>query len=158
MTWFAFPQGTDTLQVFNLNGSAEKAMVATAAHGYATMAEAVAKPNASPNAAQDVVIAADQQSAGAAVGGGTSGVLEAGTYNTSTKKFTKQGTTAASVAKKAASAVPNLFTLTGVNGTNLAIRGAKIVIGGILLIVGIAQISGVSKGIVGTAVKAAPFL
>lgn len=165
MTWFAFPQGTNTLQLFNLNGVAEKAMVATMAHGYATQAEAIANPNANPDSAQDIQIAADQQAAGAVAGGGATGVLEAGTYDTSTKKYTKQGTTAKSVADKAASAASGLLKdtigISGISGTNLAIRVAKVAIGGILVIVGLVSFTGIvskAPAIVKTAVKAAPLL
>jgi hypothetical protein len=165
MTWFAFPQGTDTLQVFNLNGAAEKAMTVTAAHGYATMAEAVAKPNATPDSAQDIQIGLDDQTSGATVGGGITGVLESGTYNTKTKKFTKGGTNAQAaagaakdVAGAAAGALSDTIGITGINTKYLVARIAKIAIGGILVIVGVAHMTGFSKGIVGTAVKAAPFL
>jgi hypothetical protein len=42
MTWFAFKNDGN---VYDLNGAAEKELAATFAHGYGTMAEAVANPN-----------------------------------------------------------------------------------------------------------------
>jgi hypothetical protein len=48
--------------------------------------------------------------------------------------------------------------LSGLTSANLWIRVAKVAIGGVILIVGIAKLTGVEKGIVGTAVKAAPLL
>jgi hypothetical protein len=48
--------------------------------------------------------------------------------------------------------------LTGLTSGNLWIRVAKVAIGGVILVVGIAKLTGIEKGIVGTAVKAAPLL
>lgn len=158
MTWFAFPQGSGTLQLFNLNGAAEKAMVATFAHGYATKAEAIAKPNAAPDSAQSIQIAADQQAAGSVAGGGVSGVLEAGTYDTSTKSYTKQGTTAGTIAKDAGNAATSVLGnitggITGFSGTNFVLRAVKIIIGGALVIIGLAHMTGSDNAVFSAARK-----
>lgn len=73
MTWFNFPGWGD----YNLNGVAEKELVATRAHGYATQQEADQKPNAAPSPAQQLLLqsfnAASLSPVGAA---GASGVLQ----------------------------------------------------------------------------------
>lgn len=59
-----------------------------------------------------------------------------------------------------AGTILNGFTtvFSGLSGTNIIIRGAKIVIGAVVMVIGLAKLSGVTPGIVGTAVKAAPLL
>jgi hypothetical protein len=52
-------------------------------------------------------------------------------------------------------------SISGISGTNLVIRGAKIIIGALILLVGLAKVSGLdskSGSLAAKAVKAAPFL
>lgn len=73
MTWFNFPGWGD----YNLNGAAEKELVATGAHGYATQAQADAKPNASPSPAQQLLLQGFNLSSLSPVGAaGAGGVLQ----------------------------------------------------------------------------------
>lgn len=46
----------------------------------------------------------------------------------------------------------------GITSANLWIRVAKVLAGGVILIVGLAKLTNFDKGLVGTAVKAAPLL
>ena len=48
--------------------------------------------------------------------------------------------------------------LSGFTSKNLWVRVAKVAVGGIILIVGLAKLTGAEKGIAGAAVKAAPLL
>lgn len=52
MTWFAF---ANEGHVFDLNGLAEKEMVATGAHGYATESQAIQNPNGPSTVDQQVL-------------------------------------------------------------------------------------------------------
>jgi hypothetical protein len=106
MTWFYFKGNSD---VYDLNGVAEKALVATGAHGYATKELAVANPNLAPDSAQEIQLASYRNDAGSLVGGGVSGVIEIDSYNPLTKKFTKLGTRAGAIASAA----------TGTSGSNI---------------------------------------
>jgi hypothetical protein len=84
------------------------------------------------------------------------------------KKPTTAGITAKRVLQTAASqagasfSIPGLGTIgnffSGLTQANLWIRVLKGVIGGALMLVGIAKLTGVQKGIAGTAVKVAPLL
>lgn len=135
MTWFAF-KGSGS--VYNLTGVAEKELAATGAHGYATEAQAKAHPNAPESGAQAALLAADQVSASLPAGGGLSGV--------------QSGTTQA-----AASPIGTLAGFLGlsgkISGTNLVIRGAKVIIGGLLLIIGLVHITGADNAVASLARK-----
>lgn len=66
------------------------------------------------------------------------------------------GSVASGAAGDAASAAGSLlgsWTIGGVSGTNLAIRAAKIIIGGVLLIVGLVHITGADNAIATAARK-----
>jgi hypothetical protein len=67
-----------------------------------------------------------------------------------------QGASAGTAVGKSVSSVTDF--LSDLTAANLWIRVAKVAIGGIILIVGLAQLTGIEKGIVGTTVKAAPLL
>lgn len=133
MTWFAF-QGSGS--VYNLNGLAEKELVSTGAHGYATEAEAQAHPNGPENPEQSILLAEAEAIAASPVGGGTAGV-QAGT------------TPAASLS--GINAIGQFFNNLG--NSNTWIRVVKVVIGGMLVIVGLAHITGAGNAIASTARK-----
>jgi hypothetical protein len=63
---------------------------------------------------------------------------------------------AASDTESGVDAIGSFFD--GLTEANLWIRVAKVALGGIILLVGIAKLTGIEKGVVGTAVKAAPLL
>jgi len=46
----------------------------------------------------------------------------------------------------------------GLSGTNILIRGAKMIIGAVILLIGLAKLTGLSNGVAAKAIKAAPFL
>jgi hypothetical protein len=72
------------------------------------------------------------------------------------KTPTTAGITPARVAQVAAGEAGSAlggFTIAGISGTNLAIRAAKVIIGGVLLIVGLVHITGVSGGVADVARK-----
>lgn len=71
--WFAFENYG---KVFNLNGLAEKELVATGAHGYSTEFDALSHRNHSPNAAQSALLDQFQVIAMSPIGGGVQGVLQ----------------------------------------------------------------------------------
>lgn len=70
--WFAF---ADDGHVYNLNGYAEKQLVATGAHGYATETQALQNPNQQANGAQAAMLAQYVAAANLPIGGGSYGVL-----------------------------------------------------------------------------------
>jgi hypothetical protein len=153
--------GADPLQAA---GGALNAMQQTGAHGYATLEAAVQHGN-SINAAVQAIITACDAAASSPVGGGVVGVLEtvnaphataaagSGQLNTPTADAsTPQNPTTAAAAA-------NSF-LQSLSSANLWIRVAKIAIGGVLLIVGAAKLTGADKGVavLGKAVAKAPLL
>jgi len=96
---------------------------------------------------------------GQAIGAGIGDVGTGSVSNQGTRSGTAVG--GASAGAKAENALKDIISLGGISGTNLAIRLAKVAIGGILLIVGMAELTGATKhlpGVVKTAVKAAPLL
>lgn len=96
---------------------------------------------------------------GQIVGAGVGDVTSQGITNQGTRSGT--AVSGAAAGAKAENALKDVLSLSGISGTNLAIRIAKVVIGGILLIVGLVEFTGLTSkapAIVKTAVKAAPFL
>lgn len=131
MTWFNFPGWGD----YNLNGVSEKELVLTGAHGYATKAQADAKPNASPSPDQQLLLqgfnAASISPVGAA---GGSGVLS-----------TPHGTGGVS------GALTNAFTLkTTGDWRHFTTRAVEVALGGILILVAANSLTK-NQGIVQTA-------
>lgn len=77
------------------------------------------------------------------------------------KAPTTAGITPGSIVSSATGGLANFLgniTFGGLSGTNLVTRAAKMIIGAVVMLIGIAKMSGVSAGTVGKAVKAAPFL
>jgi len=131
MTWFAFPGGWGD---YNLNGLAEKELVATGAHGYATKAEADAHVNASPTGAQAALLETFKASSVSPVGAGSTGILQTPSSSGGLGGLLGGGLK-----------WPGAHTFLG--------RALKIVIGGVLLVAGLLKLSGADKaafGVVGT--------
>lgn len=151
MTYFVIP-GYNSGQPINAVGVEEKALVSLGFHGYGTAAQATAHPNAAPNIVQ-----------AAALPGIISGQnpVTAGTGGPQNPN--------ASAAAPVGSSIPNPLTgLEAIGGffaslsePHLWWRVAKVVIGGVLLLVGLAKITGADKkigGLAAKAVKVAPLL
>lgn len=71
------------------------------------------------------------------------------------------GRVASVAAGEAGGSLKDVIGISGISGTNLAIRAAKIIIGGALLIVGVAHLTGADQKtgtLIAKAVKAAPLL
>lgn len=71
--WFAFKNDG---HVYELDGLAEKQLVASFAHGYKTMAEAIAHKNEEANPFQALMLAQYVTAAASPAGGGSAGVIK----------------------------------------------------------------------------------
>ena len=148
MTWFAF-KGYNSGKAIDLAGVQEKDAVVQGFHGYATEAQAEAHPNSVnilQKASVNLLIAdyGEAKKEGAQPGGpNASNPLGAAL----------QGSTGVSLAS-----VEQFFG--DLSSANLWIRVAKVIIGGALLIVGLAKLTGADKSVavLGKAVAAAPLL
>lgn len=136
MTWFAF-QGLNGGKAIDLAGTQEKQAVVTGFHGYGTEAQAEANPNSVNffNKIEANAFIAD--------------------YHTALKQGSQPGGPNANIAnpvtagKAALQGSPIGSAITSVEGfvsafgsKNLWIRVAKVVVGGSILIVGIAKLTG----------------
>jgi hypothetical protein len=141
VTWYDIKWNGQTY-VEDLSGADEKTLTALGIHGYATQAEA----EAHPQTMNDVQAALG----GAQVLAGVSGSAT----NIPTPGGVVTGGGAASSA--AAGAIPGLSAFfSALTQSSTWIRVAKVVIGGTLLIVGIAHITG-AGGAVATAARKVP--
>lgn len=138
MTYFCFPGGWGC---YNLNGLAEKELVATLAHGYPTLKQAQAHVNASPTGAQQVLLQSFKFQSVSPVGAGVTGVNQ--TPNSTGGVSGALGNLAKS------------FSISGgPTSQNFWIRASEFLLGIGLIIVGLAHIA--SKTPVGkTAAKVA---
>lgn len=134
MTWFAF-KGLNGGKPVDLAGTQEKQAVAEGFHGYGTQAQAQSNPN-SVNVVTEVLAdgwIADYNAAvkeNAQPGGANANILNPATAAKASTSFVENS-------------IPGLSTfLDDVTSANLWIRAAKVIIGGTLLIIGIAHITG----------------
>lgn len=147
MTWFAF-KGYNDGQAIDLAGVQEKIAVGWRFHGYATQAEAEANPN-SVNlllAAQVDGLIADYHTAveqNSEPGGSNANILNP---ETATRAVATQAANATGLA-----AIGDFFT--ALSSSNTWIRVAKVIVGGVMLIVGIAHITGAGGAVADTARK-----
>lgn len=77
------------------------------------------------------------------------------------KAPTTAGITPGSIISSATGGLANFLgsiTFGGLSGTNLVTRGAKMIIGAVIMLTGLAKMAGINSGTVGKAVKVAPFL
>jgi len=144
MTWFAF-QGLNSGKAVNLAGTQEKQAVVEGFHGYATEAQAESHPNA-VNVVTRVL--ADGWIAD---------------YNAAVKEGAQPGgpnniLTPSGAADAVGNTIPGLTQIgsffTSLGSRNLWIRAAKIVIGGALVVIGLAHITGASNTVAAAARKA----
>jgi hypothetical protein len=151
VTWYAF-QGLNGGQAIDLAGSQEKQATIEGFHGYATQAQAQANPNSVNflTKVQADAFIADYHAAvaeQAQPGGANANILNPVTA-------VKAGTTGV---------ITELENATGVNAIgdffklladkNLWIRAAKILVGGVLVIVGLAHMTGADNAVASAARK-----
>lgn len=143
MTWFAF-QGLNNGKAINLAGSQEKEAVIEGFHGYGTEAQAEQHPNSVNLITRGIadVWIADYKAAvkEGAQPGGPNNIL------------TPQGAAGA-----VGSTIPGVQQIgdffSALSSKNLWIRAAKIAIGGALVIIGLAHITGAGNAVAAAARK-----
>jgi len=156
MTWFAFA-GLNGGQAIDLAGVQEKDAAATGFHGYATQAQAQASPN-SVNAVTRVeadALIADYKAAVAeqAQPGGknASNPVAAGAQAVETGAKDAASTIASDTG---VNAIGDFFsTLTE---KNVWVRAAKVIVGSVMIIVGLARITGAGNAVTAVAKEAIP--
>lgn len=139
MFWVAW-KGYNNGKAVSLGTVEQAEAEAYGMHGYPTETQAEAKPN-SVNAVERPQVNAWIVAANDITG---NPVKDAG-----------------HAAKAATSSILSNFSISGISGTNLVIRGGKMIIGAILIFIGVAHLSGLAEkvpGIAGKALKAAPLL
>jgi hypothetical protein len=139
MTWYDIKWDGQTY-VENLSGAAEKTLTGLGIHGYATQAEA----EANPQTMNDVQ---------AALGGAQA---LAGYSGSSTNIPTPGGVAigAGATASTAANAIPGLSQFfNALTQINTWIRVAKVIIGGTLLIISLAHMTGAENAVASAARK-----
>lgn len=150
-TWFAF-KGYNNDKAINASVFDTTELDALGFHGYPTEAEANAKPNSVPGFPNPLAAIAIP-------------VVNAAIDDANNARDVKSapGNAAKAVADKAKQAIPGGADAIGNFFGSLAksdtwTRILKVVIGGVLMIVGLAKLTGIEKGIVGTAIRKAPLL
>lgn len=153
MTWFAFQNDGS---VYELNGYAEKQLVSTFAHGYATQAQAIAHKNAPATAAQAAMLAQYQAAARSPAGGGAYGVIQIVNVNAAGKQTgTVNPPGPLGAAKDALGALTNINEfLSRLTSVNTWIRVGEFVLGAMLILAGALKLSG-SSGDLGDIAKMA---
>lgn len=150
-TWFAF-KGYNNGKAINASVFDMTELDALGFHGYPTEAEANAKPNSVPGFPNPLAAIAIP-------------VVNAAIDDANNARDVKSapGNAAKAVADKAKQAIPGGADAIGNFFGNLAksdtwTRVLKVIVGGVLMIVGLAKLTGIEKGIVGTAIRKAPLL
>lgn len=150
-TWFAF-KGYNNGKAVNVSTFDMTELDALGFHGYPSEAEANAKPNSVPGFPNPLAAIAIP-------------VVNAAIDDANNARDVKSapGNAAKAVADKAKQVVPGGIDAIGKFFGNLTksdtwTRILKVVIGGVLMVVGLAKLTGIDKGIIGTAVKKAPLL
>jgi len=134
MTWFAW-SGLNGGKAVNLTGLDEKAAAADGFHGYATEAEAEAKPNSLNPLTR----------------------IEAEAFIPGTLANNPDKSVAKDLGNTAASAIPGLSDIgdffSALSQKNTWIRVGKVVLGGLLLVIGLARITGADNAVAAMARK-----
>ena len=139
MTWYDIRWGGQTY-IENLSGGDEKTLTALGIHGYATEAQAKAHPQ-TMNALQ---AAAGGANALAGVSGSATNIPTPGTAATG----------AGAVASTAANAIPGISDFFGaLTQASTWIRVAKVITGGLLLVIGLVHITGADNAVASAARK-----
>ena len=155
MSWYAF-HGYNNGQPIDASAFDGAELNALGMHGYPTKAQAEAKPN-SVNILQKAVVnaAIDDYNNARDIS-----PTQANNPSNPAAPVQAAAGTAANAAKSAAKSL-GTFTIAGISGTNLVVRGGKMVIGAILIFIGIAHLSGLNEkvpGVAGKVLKAAPLI
>lgn len=159
MTWYAF-HGYNNGKAIDASAFDGAELNALGMHGYATEAQAEKNPN-DVNVFQAPVVnsAIDDYNNARDIS-----PTVANNPTSPTAPVTAAANGAKTAAKKvvqAAGKVLGNWTIGGISGTNLAIRLVKVIAGGVILIVGLAKLTGFDSkagSVVQGAVKAAPLL
>lgn len=159
MSWYAF-HGYNNNKAIDASAFDGAELNALGMHGYPTQAQAEAKPN-SVNILQTTVVnaAIDDYNNARDIS-----PTVANNPSSPTAPVTAAANGGKTAAKKVTQAAGNLlgtFTIAGISGTNLVIRGGKMIIGAILIFIGVAHLSGINgkvPGVAGKVLKAAPLL
>jgi hypothetical protein len=142
MTWFAF-QGLNNGQAVNLAGTQEKQAVAEGFHGYATQAQAQAAPN-SVNLVTRVF-------ADTWIADYSAAVKEQAAPGQKNANITNPATAVSAATTGIENSIPGVAQIgglaTSLGQTNTWLRVAKVVIGGALLMIGIAHMTGASNAV-----------
>jgi hypothetical protein len=149
MTWFAF-QGLNGGKAIDLAGTQEKQAVVVGFHGYATEAEAEKQPNSVNflTKVQADAFIADYKAAvaeQAQPGGKNANIINPVTA----AKAGVTGVTTEAGNLTGLNAIGDFFSR--LTDANTWIRVGKVIVGGVLLIVGLAHITGVSGAVADTA-------
>lgn len=139
MTWFAFQNDG---HVYDLNGLAEKELVATGAKGYSTEAEALAHRNAPANPTTQLpLLTAFVTAASFPFGGGIQGVIQVVNTDSTGQNKSKVGP----LNNPLTDLLPKGWSLIFGNTHGLLTRILKVVFGGVLLLAGILKLSSTDK-------------
>lgn len=145
-TWFAF-HGYNNGKAINASQFDMAELDALGMHGYPTEADAEAKPNSVNIFQAPIVNAAIDDANNARDVASAPGNVAKG---------------AANAAKSAAENIPGVSGITGFLGgltsANLWIRIAKGILGGALILLGVAKMTGIDNKVANAAIKAAPLL
>lgn len=147
MTWYAF-KGYNNGQAIDASAFDAAELNATGMHGYPTQAEAQANPN-SVSWFQVVLV-------NAAIDDYNNARDISPTQANNPTSLAAPVQAAANTAGSAASGLLGNITagITGFSGTNFVLRAIKVIIGGVLLLIGLAHITGADNAISDAARKA----
>jgi hypothetical protein len=126
---------SDTGSVYLFDDSQAATLTADGFKGYDSEALAIANPNPQMSEAQ---------------------VKQFLAVGNPTKSATSSPLTQAQNTVGALNPASWILSLTGVSGTNLVLRGLKVIIGGTLLLVGIVHLAGIDSGTVATIARKVP--
>ena len=159
MSWYAF-HGYNNNHAIDASAFDGAELNALGMHGYPTQAQAEAKPN-SVNFLQTAVVNAAIDDYNNARDISPTVANNPTNPASGAVAAAKGGSTAVKKATQDAGKLLGTFTIGGISGTNLVIRGGKMIIGAILIFIGVAHLSGLKDkvpGVAGKALKAAPLL
>lgn len=150
-TWFAF-KGYNNGKAVNVSTFDMTELDALGFHGYPNEKQAEQKPNSVPGFPNPLAAIAIP-------------VVNAAIDDANNARDVRSapGNAAKAVADKAKQVIPGGIDAIGKFFGNLTksdtwIRTLKVIIGGLLMVVGLAKLTGIDNGIIGTAVKKAPLL
>jgi hypothetical protein len=145
--WYAF-QGVGRAYLIKPGTSASSDAAVSGMHGYSTIEAAVANPNGA-NAVSQLTVSQWNEYSSLPVGGGSLGVLQ--TVNVTWANGTATTSTPQNPTTAAASQVPGLQQvgsfLNALSQTITWVRVAKVIVGGTLIVVGAAHLTGADNAV-----------